>query len=129
MVALLWSDDSQHANCLSQAAEISGLIYTSWAVVTEAAWLLRKIPNGLELLLKAIADRDFVYLDLDASAANWLIRQARVYASLAPQLADLSLVYLAHQYKIEHVFTLDRRDFTALRSASGKSFTLLPAVV
>ena len=127
MVALLRRDDSQHAACLSQASEISGRMYTSWAVITEAAWLLRRMPNGLDLLLKAIADRDFICLELDANAADWLIREARLYADLLPQLADLSLVYLAHQREIEHVFTLDRRDFSVYRSKNRQPFTLLPA--
>jgi hypothetical protein len=44
---------------------------------------------------------------------------------LKPQLADASLMYVAEQNGIEHVFTLDRRDFTIFR-CRGKALTLIP---
>jgi predicted nucleic acid-binding protein len=45
---------------------------------------------------------------------------------LGIQLADASLVYLANREGIETMFTLDRRDFGALRLARGKKLRLIP---
>lgn len=38
-------------------------------------------------------------------------------------------MHLAEREEIEHVFTLDRRDFSAFRTASGKALTLLPEMI
>jgi len=51
---------------------------------------------------------------------------AAKYESLRPQLADISLVYLAGRECVEQIFTLDRRDFSVYRSLAGMPFELLP---
>ena len=94
--------------------------------MTEAAWLLRKLPDGLEKLLQTIVDRDILCLHLGVGANAWLAAAARQYRDLSPQLADLSLLYLAEQLQIRYVFTLDRRDFSVYRRSSGEPFYLLP---
>jgi hypothetical protein len=43
------------------------------------------------------------------------------------QLADATLMYLAEREGIEHVFTLDRTDFSLYRTRAGKALTILPA--
>jgi len=48
------------------------------------------------------------------------------YSSLGVQLADAALVHLANRERIDTVFTLDRRDFGVLRSATGRKFHLVP---
>jgi hypothetical protein len=48
------------------------------------------------------------------------------YASLRPQFADATLVYLAHRENIDTIFTLDRRDFSVYRTALKKQFHLIP---
>jgi predicted nucleic acid-binding protein len=116
LVALLHRDDAQHVRCRDQAAEITGPVLTCWSVLTEAAWLLRKLPD----------DRDIVCLDLDREALAWMVSVANLYHDLSPQLADLSLLYLAEQRGIHTLFTLDRRDFTVYRQSNGESFRLLP---
>jgi predicted nucleic acid-binding protein len=45
---------------------------------------------------------------------------------MRPQLADVSLVYLAGRERIETIFTLDRRDFSIYRTSRGRSFRILP---
>ena len=48
------------------------------------------------------------------------------YADLHPQLADVSLLYLAEREGISTIFTLDRRDFSVYRTKAGKPYKLLP---
>ena len=48
------------------------------------------------------------------------------YAQLRPQLADAALVYLADREKIDTIFTLERRDFSAYRPARRTRFRLQP---
>jgi len=129
LVALLHHQDSAHQLCSEQADEIQGDVFTTWPVVTEAAWLLRKLPDGLERLLQALTERDIVCLHLELDANAWMTAEARKYRNLSPQLADLSLLFLAQQLRLRHIFTLDRRDFTVYRQADGKQFDLLPEAV
>jgi len=126
LVALLSPQDPYHRVCADQAKSISGEVFTSCAVVTEAAWLLRHLPDGIARLMQAINERNIRCLHLDSHSYHWLADVASRYSDLIPQLADLSLLYLAEQHQIEHVFTLDRRDFTVFRTAAGESFQLLP---
>lgn len=126
LVALLHKQDDNHKLCVAQASEISGQVHTTWPVVTEAAWLLRRISGGLEKLLNAISDRDIVCHHVEPVAIPWLVEAAKQYRDLAPQIADLTLVYLADQLGIQHIFTLDRRDFAVYRRADDQSFVLLP---
>jgi uncharacterized protein len=41
-------------------------------------------------------------------------------------VADASLVVLAQRYKTDRLLTLDRRHFGVIRTATGKTLTLLP---
>jgi predicted nucleic acid-binding protein len=129
LVALLNRYDSHHDACREQAKLIQGPVFTSWLVITEAAWLVRGFTDGLVRLLQLLEDRDIVCLHLDGSAMRWLASVALRFPDMAPQLADLSILYLAEQQKVNHIFTLDRRDFAIYRSTSGEPFRLLPETI
>jgi hypothetical protein len=63
---------------------------------------------------------------LDASAISAMASLAKKYADLGPQLADLSLIYVANREQHPIVFTLDRRDFAIYRNEQGQPFRLVP---
>jgi predicted nucleic acid-binding protein len=126
LVAILRDDDQHHERCKAQAREFHGPVFSCWPVVTEAAWLLRSMPEGLERLLNMLVVGDLACLDLDQDAPAWITEYHRPYEDLKPQLADLCLVYLAQRDGIRNIFTLDRRDFLVYRDAEGLPFLLLP---
>jgi predicted nucleic acid-binding protein len=126
IVALLHRQDAHHVRCREQAAQLAGPVFTCWPVITEAAWLLRSLPGSLPRLLEVLADRDIACLHLESSAIPWLGKVATQFQDLSPQLADLSLLYLAEHHRVQYVFTLDRRDFSVYRTMSGDSLQLLP---
>lgn len=127
LVALLSQSDQYHNIATLQAQNLLGPVYTSWPVVTEAAWLLRHTRKGMSRLMQTINDRNIVCLHLDSQSLHWLAEAADQYLDLAPQLADLSLLYLAKSHEVKHIFTFDRRDFAVFRTSAGVSFELLPA--
>jgi len=86
LVAILSPRDQFHETCTRALKDLAPPLYTSWPVLTEAAWLLR----------------------------------------LKPQLADATLVRLAHREKIETVFTVDHRNFRIYRPAANKTFRIVP---
>lgn len=48
------------------------------------------------------------------------------YADLAPGLADLSIVILAHRFQTRRILTFDQRHFRAMTPLTGGAFELLP---
>jgi predicted nucleic acid-binding protein len=126
IVAILATADAAHAGCVEASRKYAPPFFTSWAVLTEAAWLLKRADGGIPSLMRLLGGGLIVPLDLDAGAFNAIANLAVKYSDLNPDLADLTLVYLAEREGIETVFTLDRRDFTVYRSLRRQAFRLIP---
>jgi predicted nucleic acid-binding protein len=126
LVAVLSERDSEHERCVEELQRLRPPLLTTWAVLTEAAWLLRDERKALEKLLAAPAVGLIRVADLGAAAFPWINLFFRRYPKLEPQFADASLVYLAEQKNIATIFTLDRRDFSIYRFGRNRSFLLLP---
>jgi uncharacterized protein len=126
LVAILNRLDSHHRECHKQGLECSQPLLTTWPVIAEAAWLLRKTPGGVSGLLKMVSERLVECYPLDAAAAKWMDELLARYADQHVQLADASLLYVAEREQIENVFTLDRRDFVLYRLAGNRPLRLLP---
>ena len=126
IVAILAQADAAHEDCITKSREYAPPFFTSWAVLAEAAWLLRGIPDGIPQLMDLLSRGLIVCQSLDVDAATTIADLARTYADLRPDLADLTLIYLAGRDGIETVFTLDRRDFTVYRDRRGQAFRLVP---
>jgi uncharacterized protein len=129
LAALLHRGDQYHAVCVEQAKILPRPFLTSWAVLAEAAWLVRSFPRGLADLLTLVENGLVEPLELDSQAARWMRAFSQKYEDLSPQLADLTLCYLAERESISTVFTTDRRDFRVFRLESGRSLALLPSEV
>jgi predicted nucleic acid-binding protein len=129
LAALLHRGDQYHAVCVEQAKALPRPFLTSWAVLAEVAWLVRSFPRGLADLLTLVESGLVTPLELDSGAASWMRAFSTKYQDLAPQLADLTLCYLAEREAISTVFTTDRRDFRVFRFDSGRFLTLLPSAV
>jgi predicted nucleic acid-binding protein len=126
LVALLNAKDVAHSACSEAVVNLAKPLASSWAVLAEAAWLLRNTHDGLQRLMRLVSDGIVECPPLDAAAADWIADHAQRYADLKPQLADLTLLYLAQQANINLVFTLDRRDFQVFRNRENKPFRLIP---
>lgn len=128
LVALLNPRDSEHGRCVAAARTIFQPMITSWAVLTEAAWLLRAEPASLEQLFRCEAEGVLEVARLEAAELSELAAIRERYLDLSPQLADLTLVHLAERDGHHKVFTLDRRDFHVYRIHGKQAFHLLPEV-
>jgi predicted nucleic acid-binding protein len=97
-------------------------------VLTEAAHLLvgQAGFHLVEQLLNSCGTGFLEILTLGDSHAQAVARFLEKDRDQAPDLADAALVHLAERERIEHVFTLDRGDFSVYRTASGRALTLLP---
>lgn len=126
LVALLDHTDAAHSICQLQFDSIPMPNFTTWAVLTEVAWLVRKTRNAFPKMLQLLEAGAIVCLEPDAAFPVWCRDFLERYDSLKPQLADATLVYLADQLETNTIFTLDRRDFTVFRNRQGQPFQLLP---
>jgi uncharacterized protein len=126
LVALLARDDAFHQDCTEQLRLIAAPLITTWPVLVEADWLLRKHPIAIQQMFHWVNSGFIQVLPLGDESVIWIMSFLRKYQRLRPQLADASLVFLAEQQDIETVFTLDRSDFSAYRFGKNRSFRLLP---
>jgi len=95
-------------------AELDYLVQTRFGVRAELEVLDELAGGAYELPTMGLGD---------------LLACAAVIArfhDLGVGVTDASLVVLAERYGTDEICTLDRRHFAALRSATGRPFTLLP---
>ena len=126
LVAAIDADDAHHERCVAFLDAQADPLLTTWPVVTEAAWLLRGSPGGVIALLRMIEDGQLLLAPLDPSAAPRLSEIVRTYAKSRVQLADASVIVVAERLKLDTIFTLDRRDFSFLKTADGAVLKIVP---
>jgi predicted nucleic acid-binding protein len=125
LVALLRTNDVNHERSVRRAESISAPLFTCWPVLTEAAYLLRYDLRHVQALLRFVTEAHVEVVELPPKAADWATEFFERFSDHEPQLADAMLVYLAEQYDIVDIFTLDRRDFSIYRLADGRALNIL----
>ncbi|MBA3315728.1 MAG: hypothetical protein H0T47_20885 [Planctomycetaceae bacterium] len=97
LVALLDEDDPRHGDCQAVYAGLRRPVYTTWPVVTEAVWLLRKTRRGPQQALSLIESGVFVTVDLGPEAARWMRTFLDRYADLRRErtVNDILTLWLA----------------------------------
>jgi uncharacterized protein len=126
LVAIISPEDEYHSACVNALRDMPDPLLTCWPVFTEAAWLLRKSPAAVQQLLRSIDSGFLELLPLAGAEAVAIATLMKRYEDIHPQLADATLVYLAHREKIDTIFTLDRRDFSIYRSGRRSTFRIVP---
>jgi predicted nucleic acid-binding protein len=126
LVAILDESDSHHERCTETLRHIQPPLLSCWPVLTEAAWLLRRERTAISKLLAGVEAGLLRILDVSGSELTAIDKLFVRYRDLTPQLADLTLVYLAQREDLETIFTLDRRDFPVFRRKGKSGFHLLP---
>jgi hypothetical protein len=101
-------------------------LLTSWAVVTETAWMIRERPSAILRLLDDISQGGIVIPSLGDADIRAIARILERYRDLKPQLADATIVHLAEREGADAIFTLDRRDFSVYRTTRRRAFRILP---
>lgn len=127
-LVLLYSDNGLgREECLAVARQVAVPMLTSWAVVTEAAWMLRARPEAVLQMLADIAKGGLRIPPLEDADIVSIGKILDRYRDMRPQLADATLVHLAEREKIDTIFTLDRRDFSVYRTTRRRAFRIVPA--
>ena len=126
LVSILRENDQAHPLCTETIRALQLPLWTTWAVITEAAWLLRRSAHEVDSLIVMLELQTIRCTQLGDDFAPWCREMLKEYRDLKPQLADLTLLYIAEEIDTNTIFTLDRRDFTVFRNSKGEPFELLP---
>ena len=122
--------DAYHEQAKRLLASLNYLFMTTWPVITETSYLLRRDAG--------LAPQLAFFRSLDAGAAQlFQLRQShcsrvqklmKKYADLPMDLADASLVILAEDIGHGRILSTDQRDFHAYRWKNHQPFEnlLLP---
>lgn len=124
LVAFLVKEEAHHKWVTDQFERLSAPFLTCEAVLTEAFFLVRKLPHGtarfFSLLNSGLLDVDFSII-AEGAALEKLVQR---YANVPMSLADACLVRLAKLHPQAVLFTLDQ-DFQIYRREGRQSIPLL----
>jgi predicted nucleic acid-binding protein len=129
LIALFAADDAHHARYdrLVAEAAVEGLrLVTTWPCVVEASYILGA-PLRFELL-EWIERGGVQVFPFDASHLGvmlpWMRRHSEKYKR-DMDLADASLLWLAHESGLREIMTVDVKDFARYRLPGGAALVLL----
>jgi predicted nucleic acid-binding protein len=128
LVAVIRRREAAHEACVDALKQLRSPPFTCWPVITEVSWLLRNEPGGIRAVARLVQSGVVRLVDLDEPALISIVNLMERYASAGVQLADAALLFIADREQIDTILTLDRRDFTIVRTSSGRAQDILPGV-
>jgi predicted nucleic acid-binding protein len=126
-VSFFDASDDYHRHCLTTLKGIQQPLGTTWAVLTEAFYLLGFSWKAQDNLWQFVLRGGVKVLHLNGPLFERCRTLMEKYKDLPMDLADATLVAVAEQKRIDSVFTLDHRDFNLYRPGHLKHFTILPS--
>ena len=126
LVALADPLDAHHRQCVELATTLLNPQITTWPVLAEAAWIMRRSQHFFLRLLPSFADGEIAIHQAGSEALTWMVDFMDRYWNMRAQLADASLMYVAEREQIDTVFTLDRRDFSVYRTSKNRALKIVP---
>jgi predicted nucleic acid-binding protein len=123
LVALFHARDRHHEAAKAVLESSPAVLVTTWPVITEACHFLGRA--GKRALLTFIRRGGLRLVSLSVEDVPGLDQLLERYDRM--DFADATLVLVAGRTGITEIFTIDRRDFEAYRTSSGRRFKLLLA--
>lgn len=129
LLAALMPAQPQHEAAVRARDADEGPFLLSPFVLAEIDYFVAKLAGeASELdLLEEVSRGAYTLEPFDGDGIAEAARVIDAYVGLGIGLADASIVILAGRHGADRVLTLDERHFRALRTPSGKPFTILPA--
>ncbi len=117
LVAWFDRSDQDHDTCVTFFQGHSGALVSTWPVLTEVCHL---VPADVApRVLEWVSLGGLSVAELSSSAPAVMASWMKQYGDLPMDLADASLIWLAHEHGIRRIATLDRRDFGIYRLPGG----------
>jgi predicted nucleic acid-binding protein len=126
VIASLDRSDSHHQKVMERFGNIRGRMISTGAVISEAAFFLHDVEDGIQRLVDFFENADVEVWDAFTigrlRAAEKLMT---AYADTPMDFADATLVLAAEHFGTGNVVTLDERGFRTYRYGRNKAFRLL----
>ena len=126
LVALISSDERDHARCVAFAAKLREPMLTTWPCFAEAMYLLAQWKGHFaqQQLWAMLNTHSLSLYSNDAELARMQILMEQ-YRDTPMDLADASLIAAAETRGATRIFTLDS-DFYVYRLESGAALQMVP---
>ncbi len=117
-----------HHACTALVAENAGQLAAPVPVIAETAWLLldRAGPTAQAGFLRLVTGGQLAVVDLEPDDWTRIAELVDVYANLALDIIDASLIAVAERHGLTTIATLDHRDFRVVRPSHCDAFELIP---
>lgn len=123
LIALFDSREPHHAAAKAYLQRAPQPLLTVEAVVVEVTFFLAGAQR--RAFLNAVAAGALPVMTNDASSYRRIAELSVKYDDMAPDYADLALIWLAETAELEAILTLDVHDFSLYRIKGRKSFDLV----
>lgn len=124
LVAFFDRRDKWHAKAVEFFAEHQTFQFlTTWPVITEACHFVN--ADAAAKLVGLVGSRVIRVADMDEHSALRVADLMKRYRSMSPDLADISLVWLAEETGVHAIATIDVADFSVLRINGRARFRLV----
>lgn len=126
LVALFDKTEPAHTRCQEALKKFKLAPVTTWAVLTEAFYLLGGWEKGQSKLWDFIMTGGLTIHEVPEAAYRRLQELMGKYADNPMDIADATLVVLSEIHGIRRIFTLDRADFSRYRPRHCAHFDIIP---
>ncbi len=123
-VALFNEREQAHNRCFSVYESLEGQLVTTEPCITETLHLLHHAQPAVEAILKSVQQGALEVPFRLADCASEVASLMRKYRDTPCDLADASLIHMAHELNTGDLLTLDS-DFRHYRWRRNRSFKLL----
>ena len=121
-MALLNDKDGLHARAVRFFRDEPAAFITTWPVITEVCHFLPVTKQAA--FLRMIGAGSFAVGDILLGAGRIAALQEK-YADYSPDMADVSLIYLAEQTGLNQIVTTDETDFSVYRIGGRRRFEIV----
>ncbi len=122
VVALLNDKDGLHGRAVRFFQEEQAAFLTTWPVITEVCHFLPVVKQAA--FMRMIGAGSIAVGDILLGAGRIAALQEK-YADYSPDLADVSLIYLAEQTGLNQIVTTDETDFAVYRIGGRRRFEIV----
>lgn len=126
LVAFVNVRDQHHRRCRGVFESVRGALGTVWPAVTEAMYVLQKLPSGQEAVWEMLERRAVRLLPLTEDDVPRIRELMRKYRNRPMDMADAALVRVAEREGVRRILTVDRKDFEVYRIHGRGRFEILP---
>ncbi|MBI4266456.1 MAG: PIN domain-containing protein [Acidobacteria bacterium] len=126
LVSLLDRSQPRHVDCRRFFEDWDGVVVSTEAVLTEAAYLLSGVSGGAVSCVDFFLSGGSALVPTTPTSLKRIRALLSKYVDLPMDYADATLVALAEELDTSLVFTTDRTDFSVYRIKGRKPFRIVP---